>query len=1061
MDFDTKFFTNTENNTLYDRFRRTLKNTQYFDVLVGYFRASGFYRLQDEFENIEKVRILIGLNVDKPIYQVITNKSNLLLLDKPDIEIKDEFTQNTLNDIANAENEEKIDKGILLFAKYLEDGKVEVKGHPSQNIHAKIYIMKYNETQANKGAVITGSSNFTESGLVAQREFNVELKDHSDIKFASEQFDVLWNDSIDLTKEFINSIKNKSHLRKDITPYELYIKFLYEYYKEQINEDYEVDIKYPDKFMKLKYQEDAVKEARRIIKNYGGVFLSDVVGLGKTYITSMLLQIVDDGRKLIICPPSLEQYWKETLDDFSVTRFDVISLGKLNELVKKKKYDRYNYIVVDEAHRFRNEMTEGFDNLFTICKGKKVILISATPLNNSLRDIQTQLKLFINMKNSPFSGYGNLENIFNNAHTEINNEKDSIKKIEVIKKHTTIIRENILRHIMVRRTRVDIKKYYKKDMDLQKLTFPNVEKPQRIIYEFEDEIDKIFDITIEILNNKKEFKYARYMPLHYLKKEVSFGFEIESEKNISIFMKRLLVKRLESSFYAFKNSIDRFVIIYENFIKMYKDGYIYIGKNYDIFSLLEEEDISQLEELIKKEEINKYSSADFNDNFLEDLNKDLDFLKKIQNLWKDIKTDPKLDVFLKNLNENEILKNKKLVIFTESKETSDYLFKKISEYKPNEVCAISGSGGLFSSGSCNFKTAKERIEENFKPQGGANDLQILITTNVLSEGVNLHSSNIIINYDLPWNPTRVLQRVGRVNRVGTEFDKIYIFNFFPTKKSDNQLGLEENIIKKINSFHSVLGEDAKYLSEEEELQNHGLSAKRFLVDLEKTKNVEDEEETFGMEYINLLRNIRDNDKQLFKKLGEIPKKINLTQRQSSNSETGLITYFSRGTFKRFVYSTINNDPVELTFNETVEKFKCNKNDIRIDTPKEYYNLLKQNTDKVQELQQQQYSTKNSKSHISEILDILDSLKNYDSWTDVDMEWIIQATSNIKNDSMSKYSAKMMLEELKKTKNQQQHKNQQQQLHVIISFKEKWESVNTWTNNNFKNEVILSKCSYGE
>ncbi len=183
--------------------------------------------------------------------------------------------------------------------------KLEIRAYPSKNIHAKVYIGRFHPEDRDYGFVITGSSNFSESGFVANREFNVELRKTLDVKFAENQFNELWNESVDISDDFVDTITTKTWLNDQITPYEFYLKLIYEYLEEDINLEDQFDPFLPDGFMKLKYQSQAAIQAKKILEAYNGVFLADVVGLGKTFITALLLQQIQ-GRTLVVCPPVLK-----------------------------------------------------------------------------------------------------------------------------------------------------------------------------------------------------------------------------------------------------------------------------------------------------------------------------------------------------------------------------------------------------------------------------------------------------------------------------------------------------------------------------------------------------------------------------------------------------------------------------------------------------------------------------------------------------------------------------------------------------------------------------------
>ncbi|GAI04816.1 unnamed protein product, partial [marine sediment metagenome] len=240
-----------------------------------------------------------------------------------------------------------------------------------------------------------------------------------------------------------------------------------------------------------------------------------------------------------------------------------------------------------------------------------------------------------------------------------------------------------------------------------------------------------------------------------------------AQQNMCKFMKILLVKRLESSFYAFRNTLARFIKSYQHFLQEFNNGNVYVSKEYTgkIFELLEDDDDEAIQRLIDEDKARKYQAKDFTATFKEDLQSDLTVLKEIDGLWKGIHRDPKLLTFLDILSSRNILKDNKLIIFTESKETAEYLETHIRNKFPGEVLCFSGSSGA---------ATRDKVIANFdaRAKPPKDDYRILITTEVLSEGVNLHRSNVVINYDIPWNPTRLMQRAGRINRVDTKFDII-------------------------------------------------------------------------------------------------------------------------------------------------------------------------------------------------------------------------------------------------------------------------------------------------
>jgi len=1032
---DLTFFTNEDGNSLLNRFKSTLKDTQLFDVLVGYFRSSGFYQLYESLEPVEKVRILVGLSVDRDSYDILQYHEQLGMIDfESHKRTKKQFQENLKTEIETSdENDNKLEKGIRKFIEFLQEEcknteddkanegngkKLEIRAYPSKNIHAKVYIGRFHPEDRDYGFVITGSSNFSESGFVANREFNVELRKTADVKFAENQFNTLWAESVDISDDFIDTITTKTWLNDQITPHELYLKLIYEYLEEDINLEEQFDPFLPDGFMKLKYQSQAAIQAKKILETYNGVFLADVVGLGKTFITALLLQQIQ-GRTLVVCPPVLKEYWEDSLFDFGIRSFEVESLGKLEHIIKKG-LERYDYVVVDEAHRFRNENTQSYANLLDICRGKKVILVTATPLNNTVDDIFAQLKLFQAPKQSTIPGVPNLEKFFNSLKTKLKKvEKDDPEYKKLIKQVSNEIRNSILRYVMVRRTRSDVKTYFKIDITKQGLVFPELADPKKIVYEYEGELESAFNNTIKMLHS---FTYARYTPLlYYIGNKKLSEFEKQQQRNVGGFMKGILVKRLESSFFAFRQSIDRFILSYENFINMFESGTVYISKKVDVYDLLANDDIEKLEEFVDEDKANKYDSKDFKKDFISKLQFDLTVLQDIKQLWKSVDSDPKLEKFIIELKKTKALNNKKIVIFTESKETGDYIYDALIDEFPNKVMFYSSKGGRHTDKKLlsNHNVSRDIIQSNYDPnrkqKEQVNDLRILIATDVLAEGINLHRSNVIVNYDLPWNPTRVLQRAGRVNRLGSKFDNVHIFNFFPTTQSDEHLGLEVNITNKIQMFHDILGEDAKYLSDGEEFASQELFN---TLNNKKVYTGEDEEGDSELKYLEMMRKIRDENPELFQKIKNLPKKARSGFKKAEIDFNQLITFFRIGKLKKF-YLNKNGNSNEITFFDAVYDLECTPLTKRAKIPEDYYHLLQTNRARFEldtTVGDESQNTRGGLSNVKYIENRLKekSFRNFKGFTESDDEFLESVKNILRLGTMAKRTARDIKKELERT-----------------------------------------------
>jgi len=1026
MSTDLTFITNQPDSSLLERFKVLIKsNTKFFDCLVGYFYTSGFYRLYKSLEQIERIRILIGINTGKQTYDLLEESRTQTEFDFSHSETKEEFTNEILQEMEKSEDKSSVEESVRKFIEWLINGgsddinkkpKLQIRAYPSRNIHAKLYIMTFAEGDRDKGRVITGSSNFTQSGLVDNLEFNVELKNRSDYEFAISAFNDLWEKSVDVSQEYIETIKTGTWLNNNITPYELYLKFLYEYLKEKINIDQEevTTIYVPQDFMDLEYQREAVSDAKSKLQEYGGVFLADVVGLGKTYISAMLAQQLD-GRNLIICPPILKDYWENTFQDFRVPA-TVESLGKLDEIIEIVSHREYKNVFIDEAHRFRNESTQTYEKLKQVCWGKRVILVSATPQNNTPFDLLSQIKLFQKGRNSTLPNLKNLEKYFSLLQKRldgIDRLKNFDTYISIIKENSKKIRENVLKYLIVRRTRKDIKEYFIKDLTKKGLKFPEIEPPRKLYYQFDKHTDFIFNETISKI---RLFKYARYTPLLYLKHpdpEEEVG-----QRNLRRFMKVLLVKRLESSFFAFKNTLNRFLYSYEQFINMFDKGTIYISKKYTnkIFDLLEKDNVDEIMKLVEEEKVRDYKKNDFLPKFLKDLKDDIKILKEIIALWEDITVDPKIGEFKRKLSTEKILKDNKIIVFTESMETAEYLEHNLKSIYNDAVLSFSSKSG---------SPVREKIIQNFDPKCKTpkNNIKILISTDILSEGVNLHRSNVVINYDIPWNPIRIIQRVGRINRVDTKFDKIFIYNFFPTVQSNEEIMLEQAAVGKLQAFHDILGEDAAYLTDGEEVSSFELFKR-----LNSKEVIEGEEqEESELKYLSEIRNIRDKTPDLFEKVKRLPKKSRSAKLYSFNLHTetsaqagkkSVLTFFRKGKLRKMFIS--NEDATrELDFFQTAEILKADKNTKREKIDQKYYKYLEKNKNSFKSSlieDVQETITKGGKSSEVRLTGIIKAILKMKGFTEDDEDYLRKVLNLLEEGALPKQTSKNIIKKLGKENN---------------------------------------------
>lgn len=975
----TKFFTNRDGNNLLTKFEGVfthVESIQFFDALVGYFRASGYFKVRAFLDRIPKIRILVGINVD-----ALTKKYHdrgQYFIDNPD-ETKDTFLKEIIQNIQNADYDEITEKGIIQFIDDLINDKIELRAHPKQKIHAKVYIFRsVNFNEHAPCEVITGSSNLTDSGLgsnpESNYEFNVSLRDYQDVKFATEEFNKLWDESVPILQAEAKEIRRKTYLKDDFTPFELYIKMLIEYFGKRVEYDpYNIDLLLPDKFMRLKYQSDAANQGYAIMMKHNGFILADVVGLGKTIIACMVIKkfIYENGthsKVLVVVPPALEANWRRTTEEFQVkNHFEFITIGSLHQILDEANYthsraDKFDLIVVDESHKFRNDYTDMYLKLQEICKmprsrasedgdtRKKVILISATPLNNRPQDIENQLYLFQDKRNSTLESIKNLQDYFkpiNEQYKRLSSEQNlNIKKLKSLFQK---LRDDVIEPLVIRRTRTDIENNtaYLEDLDEQGIVFPRVDDPIALYYYLEGDLSTLFLDTVSLITGLDEtgskiegLGYYRYRAIEFLSKDEDrkiYGDVSSISTRLSAIMRVLLVKRLESSFFAFRQSLSRFQKAINNMLTMFDDDRIFIAPDLDINKLLEEGlSYEEIESKINKAGGNnrEFKATDFDKKFYILLLKDKDKVDDLIHRWSKVKIDPKLVEFASQVSKNffDPKKNQagKLVIFSESKETAEELatqFKNLGDYK---ILTVSAE---------NRKSVEEKLRENFdanlEEEKWKNEFEIVITTEVLAEGINLHRSNVIINYDVPWNSTRLMQRIGRVNRIGSKAKQIFVYNFYPSAHGDAQIQLVNTALRKLQAFHTAFGEDNRIFSILEEKGEGALFGNKI-----------QKEESEILKYLNELRDFKKKQPKWFAEIFAIPNKARCGRQAPEgqltilNTDTGDINYPLVNTSLAYLKSenhpgvfclvTPDSSNIELNFLQAVKIFRATQSEKSIE-----------------------------------------------------------------------------------------------------------------------------------
>lgn len=947
----TKFFNNRLGNTLFDKLKGIASTMTTFDrflAVVGFFRSSGYFKLRKELGDISEIKILVGINIDDIFRK--HNKALLMLSDED--KAKEIYNKDFKEDIINAEYAPEVENGILQMCEDLACGRLQMRIHATKNLHAKFYLcLPQNHNENSDGWVIMGSSNISDSGLgikqPPQYELNVAMKDYDDVKYCSDEFWTLWNEAIPLTAEDIDKYKKKTYLGYQPTPYELYIKVLIDTFGDQVEDDFSIQL--PDGVKDLKYQKDAVIQGYQMLMQHNGLFLADVVGLGKTMIATMIAKrfVESNGKNtniLVIYPPALEDNWKDTFKLFGIyKKAQFITNGSLSKILEgrdqyKDKED-FDLIIVDEAHGFRSDSSGKYDELQKICKSpcvnngllkslqKKVMLLSATPLNNRPDDLLNQLLLFQNSQSCTIDGIPNLKGFFApliDKYKKLMRERDKRDVTSEVDKIYEQIRNKVIDKVTVRRTRNNILNDpdYKADIKSQGIIFPKILPPNELEYSMSrDTNDRFYETLKQLTDGKSDtnpagngLNYARYRAVEFLKPEYRKKYKNAAHigQTLAGIYRVHMVKRLESSFYAFKKSLRTLLNITEDMIKMFEENKVIIAPDLKVKDLQAKN--MELDEIIEYAVSRGYIAEDivftadaFTPDFLEMLHHDRDILKRLNADWDKENEDPKFDKFKENLTRNffdrKINPSGKLVLFSESVDTLNYLYERLTkELGRDDVLMVTAA---------NRNRLVQTIRENFDANYQSDSMRynIIITSDVLAEGVNLHRSNVIVNYDSPWNATRLMQRIGRVNRIGSLAQYIYNYLFYPSRQGDKEIQLYKNALVKLQGFHSAFGEDAQIYSKEE-------IVKEFQMFDNNVKDYIDKK-------IELLREVRDlynTDRELYHKIKALPMKSRAMRDIGKHSGKSVV--FVSSNIKTEFYLATSKNIETIDFLEAVEYLKA-------------------------------------------------------------------------------------------------------------------------------------------
>ena len=924
----------TTDPALLERLKEMFGSSARADIAVGFFFMSGFEAVADDLARLDRVRILVG-RTDRQVFEEVAvglQQADALAARKQMDEvvrrsdrsgIARQLVEKVAEGVAALPQSSESEAAVAKLRDMVASGRVRVRAYVNNPLHAKAYLCWYDD-HAEPGAAVIGSSNFTLAGFTGNTELNVRVTGDAEMHELGNWFNELWDASEDISDQLITELDRSWAVAKT-PPYHVYLKALHELYREEIGGELTIA---PSRAVELaNFQLDAVSRGMAMIESFGGCYIGDVVGLGKTFIGAELLRQLrqtypDDGPPLILCPAGLRPMWSRVNEEFGLGA-DVVShsiiaapigaeydeeLGRYVEsdlngrgIVLTERYPNRGPVLVDEAHNFRNVNQRSMGLQDYLSSGKhRVVLLSATPQNMGPKDILRQLRLFLDetdhgMDVEPLA----LSAFFNDAEKwmayaagqdRLVEWRRAGGRLEVMPRVPSkppgrpVKVEQVLTHVFIRRRRKDIRELY----DSAEIEGRPVAFPDPVLDNVSYRLDKVYAKAGDFDDLQRELRKHqgfRYRATDYIEPEAADKTEYEdlfrAQNRIARLMAVLLLKRLESSIEAFRSTLESLIRSNRNFREALTSGFVPIGSTATRMLAGEGFDADTALEVLQQEEDRRiatgadrsklvHSADDFNVNeWLSDLDADFDVLDGIRRRVEGIgpEDDDKL-TSLRQFLAREDVKNGKVLIFSEAETTVEYLYGELTkDDESGEVARLTGRN----------RDSAENIVKRFSPTWNLGSrermrgapVRILLATDVVSEGQNLQDCARVLNYDLHWNPVRLIQRFGRVDRIGTEHDRIFLHNMWPDTDVDAELALTDRLTNRIQAFHDVIGLDNKLLSESERLNQEAMYR---IYSEKELPEIDDgfDELAVNQRAISLLQRIQEEDEELWQTIENLP-----------------------------------------------------------------------------------------------------------------------------------------------------------------------------------------------
>lgn len=955
----------------------------------------GDYVYEGDDRRLRICRLLLGMHrPDEDLIRALYSKEETI----PDAEyvmqckmqIARDFRKQLLLGVPTSKDEWTLRR----LSAQMKEGKVCVKLYLKEPLHAKLYLAYRPDDHFNKIQAIMGSSNLTYSGLTKQGELNAEFGDSDCAEKLANWFDDRWNDRfcLDITEELIQIIDESWAGDRDIPPYYIYLKTAYHLSQDARNGIKEFTLSPEFRRELFDFQQTAVKIAAKNLNNdkRNGAMIGDVVGLGKTITACAIAKIYEmtfASSTLIICPANLQDMWKKYVAKYDL-KADIMSMAKTID-VDASRY--YRLIIVDESHNLRNSNGKRYQNIRRLIEHQdsKVLLLTATPYNKDFSDLSNQLRLFISedhdlgIRPEEYIRSIGGEREFQRQHSDIHPR--SIKAFE--KSPYADDWNELMKLFLVRRTRTFIKENYAKTDEVngrKYLQFPNGAKsyfPERLprAVKFKtkegDQYSRLY--SSEMIGLMEELKLPRYGLIHFYDEAKASGIQLHEKQiveNLSRagermmgFCKSTFFKRIDSSGFAFLLTVYRhilrnavFIYAIENKLPLPVGDENNLPEEYvedgDVNAMmfgdeLEPEKVICEEQLISipqdmdvymrkakeyyniitaKNNCSWIDSRYFKRTLKQQLRKDCEVLLQMIRLcgdWNPME-DPKLNELESLLKGKH--KDDKIIVFTQFSDTANYIYRQLQRRGfTHTACATGGS-----------KNPTELVEHfspksNEKQYSADEQYRILIATDVLSEGQNLQDSHVITNFDLPWAIIRLIQRAGRVDRIGQEAEQIYCYSFFPADGVEEIINLRGRLNDRINENANIVGSDEVFFEGNEQNLRDMFNEKSGTLDEDDDSDVD-----LSSQAYQVWKNATDANPKLKEIIPSLSNVIYSTKATYELAQNGVITYArTHNDFDVLTWLDTDGNVISQSQKRILNAMACNTNTSCVEPHANHHELV--------------------------------------------------------------------------------------------------------------------------